>query len=87
MGNGWQGAMVFGGVDKDRIVLNEISLWSGRKQDSDQQNAYQYLPQIQQLLLEGKNVQAQNLLYKHFICKGPGSSHGGLEEGLDTVDH
>ena len=29
LGNGRLGMMVFGGVEKDRIVLNEESLWSG----------------------------------------------------------
>jgi alpha-L-fucosidase 2 len=30
-GNGRLGAMVFGGVDEERIVLNEGSLWSGSR--------------------------------------------------------
>lgn len=29
MGNGFLGAMIFGGVDSDRIQLNEHTLWSG----------------------------------------------------------
>ena len=29
MGNGFIGAMIFGGVDSDRIQLNEHTLWSG----------------------------------------------------------
>lgn len=29
MGNGRLGAMLFGGVDVERIVLNESSVWSG----------------------------------------------------------
>ncbi|MAG84626.1 hypothetical protein CMK10_10755 [Candidatus Poribacteria bacterium] len=76
IGNGRQGAMILGGVEEDRIILNEISLWSGIKQDADREDAYHYLPKIQQLLREGKNLEAQKLLYEHFICKGPGSSEG-----------
>ncbi|NOV00663.1 glycosyl hydrolase family 95 catalytic domain-containing protein [Paenibacillus planticolens] len=29
LGNGFMGAMVFGGVEKDQILINEKSLWSG----------------------------------------------------------
>ena len=35
MGNGRLGAMMFGGVDDERIVLNESSVWSGSRQDAD----------------------------------------------------
>lgn len=33
LGNGRVGAMVFGGVDEERIVLNESSMWSGSRGD------------------------------------------------------
>ena len=29
VGNGRVGAMVFGGVEQERLALNEVSLWSG----------------------------------------------------------
>ncbi|WP_202915278.1 glycosyl hydrolase family 95 catalytic domain-containing protein [Paenibacillus paridis] len=29
LGNGYMGAMVFGGIDKDQILINEKTLWSG----------------------------------------------------------
>ncbi len=76
LGNGRLGAMVFGGTNRERIVLNEISMWSGGIQDADDENAVHYLPQIRQLLLEGKNAEAQQLLQQHFVCKGPGSGSG-----------
>src|SRR5258705_4260533 len=76
LGNGRLGAMVFGSTDRERIVLNEISMWSGGVQDADDPNAINYLPQIRQLLLEGKNAEAQNIMQAHFICKGKGSGSG-----------
>ncbi|MCO6497937.1 MAG: glycoside hydrolase family 95 protein [Chitinophagaceae bacterium] len=76
VGNGKSGALVFGGTRTERIVLNEISLWSGGPQDADDDSAHFYLKPIQQLLLEGKNKEAQELLQKHFVAKGPGSGHG-----------
>ncbi|MFJ1261834.1 glycosyl hydrolase family 95 catalytic domain-containing protein [Capnocytophaga canis] len=76
IGNGRLGAMIFGKTDVERIVLNEISLWSGGHQESDNPNANAYLKEIQQLLFEGKNLQAQELLQKHFVSEGRGSCHG-----------
>jgi alpha-L-fucosidase 2 len=76
LGNGRLGAMAFGRTDRERIVLNEISMWSGGVQDADDRSAINYLPKIRQLLLEGKNKEAQDLMQAHFICKGKGSGSG-----------
>ncbi len=83
LGNGRLGAMMFGGVNDERIVLNESSVWSGSRQDADRPDAYKYLPEIRQLLLEGKNVEAEALVNTHFICGGPGS--GGAQYGCYQV--
>lgn len=74
MGNGRLGAMMFGGVNEERIVLNESSVWSGSRQNSDRPDAWKVLPKIQQLLLDGKNVEAEALINSNFTCQGPGSS-------------
>ena len=76
LGNGRLGAMMFGGVDDERIVLNESSVWSGSRQDADRPDAYKVLPEIQKLLLEGKNAEAEALVNANFTCKGPGSGGG-----------
>src|SRR5882757_1448019 len=76
LGNGRLGVMVFGRTDRERIVLNEISMWSGGVQDADDPSAINYLPQIRQLLLEGKTSAAQEIMQAHFICKGKGSGSG-----------
>ena len=76
LGNGRIGAMVFGGVEEERIVLNESSLWSGSREDADRPDAHQVLPEIRQLLLEGKNPEAEALVNKNFTCQGKGSGHG-----------
>src|ERR1051325_5122759 len=76
LGNGLLGAMVFGDPLNERIVLNEISLWSGSPQDADRPDAYQSLPEIQKLLKQGDNAEAQKLVLAHFTCRGPGSGQG-----------
>src|SRR5882762_7326359 len=76
LGSGRHGAMMVGGVNEERIILNESSVWSGSRQDADRPDAYKVLPEIQKLLLEGKNPEAEALVNANFICNGPGSSNG-----------
>ncbi|MDD4516541.1 glycoside hydrolase family 95 protein [Massilibacteroides sp.] len=76
LGNGRIGMMPDGGIAKERILLNEISLWSGSKQETDNPQASWYLPRIRQLLFEGRNDEAQELMYNTFVCKGEGSALG-----------
>lgn len=73
LGNGRVGAMVFGGVDEERIVLNESSVWSGSPQNADREGAASALPEIRRLLREGKNPEAEELVSRHFTCVPPGS--------------
>jgi alpha-L-fucosidase 2 len=73
LGNGRLGMMPDGGVLQESIVLNDITLWSGAPQDANNYKANQKLPEIQKLLLEGKNDEAQALINKDFICTGKGS--------------
>jgi len=61
LGNGRLGMTPDGGVTHERIVLNDITLWSGAPQDANNYAAYKKLPAIRQLLLEGKNDEAQAL--------------------------
>jgi len=76
LGNGRIGAMLFGGADSEKILLNEISLWSGSPQEADRPDAHTYLPQIRALLLAGDNRAAQALVMQHFVCAGAGSGYG-----------
>ncbi len=83
LGNGRLGAMVFGGIDKERVVLNESGMWSGSQHDADREDAHKSLPEIRQLLLNGQNTAAQALIQKNFVSKGPGS--GGPEYGCYQI--
>ena len=76
LGNGRQGAMVCGGVEQERLILNEISLWSGSKQDADLENAYEHLDDIRKLLFEGQNEKAFELVEKYIRCRLPGTGSG-----------
>lgn len=76
LGNGRLGMMPDGGVINEKIVLNDITLWSGSPQDANNYGAYKRLPEVRQLLAEGKNEIAQDIINKDFICKGQGSGNG-----------
>ncbi|MBC8133298.1 MAG: glycoside hydrolase family 95 protein, partial [Deltaproteobacteria bacterium] len=73
VGNGRLGGMVFGGVDVERIQLNEESVWSGSPQDADNPAGREALAEIRRLLFVGKYVEAQELTYAKMICLGKGS--------------
>lgn len=77
LGNGRLGAMVFGGLGRERIQLNEDSLWSGGPQDADNPDALKHLPEVRALIEAGKYAEAQELTIKTMVCKGLGSHSGG----------
>ncbi len=76
LGNGSLGLMVFGDVNKERIQLNEESMWSGSISDNDNPYAFAVQDNIRKLLFEGKYKEATELTNKTQVCKGLGSGHG-----------
>jgi alpha-L-fucosidase 2 len=67
IGNGLTGAMVFGGIQKERIALNNSSFWSGRPHDYDNPDALKYFPQIRDLVFAGKFQEAEKMADEHFF--------------------
>lgn len=76
VGNGSIGAMVFGDVNKERLQLNDKTLWSGGVADNDNPDAYSSLQEIRNLLFAGKYKEATELTNKTQVCKGKGSGNG-----------
>jgi len=66
LGNGRLGAMDFGGVGRERIVLNESSLWSGGAYDGNRYGAYRCLPDVRERLFAGDIPAAWTTLEKNF---------------------
>ena len=70
VGNGRLGAMVFGGVETERLQLNDDTLWSGPPQrDWNNPEARQHLPEIRRLLLKEHNYPAADELTRQM--QGP----------------
>ena len=64
IGNGSLGAMVFGGVGRERLQLNDDTLWSGGPRDWDNPNAKDVLPDIRKAIFAGQYVEADALAKK-----------------------
>lgn len=77
IGNGSLGAMIFGGVTKERIQFNEGTLWTGKPRKYHRDGASEYLSEIRQLLFDGKQDEAEALAERVFM---------GRQENEDTYE-
>ena len=81
VGNGRLGMMPYGGVGIEHVILNDITLWSGSEADYANPDAAESLELIREFLLQGKNAQAQDVMYERFVPKKPtgGGTYGSYE--------
>ena len=56
IGNGYMGGLIYGGVTKDYIGLNESTVWSGGPGDNNKQGAANYLKDARDALFRGTTV-------------------------------
>lgn len=70
LGNSKMGAMVFGGTDIEEIQLNEETFWSGGPHDNNSKTSIYYLNEVRQLVLDGREKEAEEIINREFI-KGP----------------
>jgi alpha-L-fucosidase 2 len=83
IGNGRLGAMIFGGVEQDRVQFNEETLWTGEPRNYNHTGAYKYLDTIRQLLFNGKQKEAEALAEKEFM--GLKSNEGKKAEWIKDI--
>jgi alpha-L-fucosidase 2 len=67
VGNGRLGAMVFGGIEEERIQINETTIWTGAPRSYAHPGAVKALPRIRQLLFQGRQAEAEALAGKEFM--------------------
>ena len=60
IGNGRLAAMVFGGVGRERLQLNEDTLWGGGPYDPANPRALEGIPRVRQLIAEERWVEARD---------------------------
>lgn len=69
VGNGRIGAMVFGGVEKERLQFNEDTLWTGKPHGYHREGAATHLGEIRKLLTQGKQRDAEDLAAREFMSQ------------------
>jgi alpha-L-fucosidase 2 len=69
VGNGKQGAMMFGGIEAEVLCLNEDTLWAGGPYTPDDPEALAALPEVRQLIWDGKYADAQRLISREMMAR------------------
>ena len=72
VGNGRLGAMIFGGVEQERLQLNEDTLWAGGPYDPVSPEAAAALPQVRQLVFDGQYASAATLINQKVLGRPGG---------------
>jgi len=67
VGNGRLGGMVFGGVTREHIQLNEDTLWTGGPHCYDNPKALGHLKEVRRLIADGKFAKALAVADKYMI--------------------
>ncbi|PXY46236.1 glycoside hydrolase family 95 protein [Flavobacterium hydrophilum] len=83
IGNGFQGAMVYGNVEKEIFQLNEATVWSGSPNRNDNPNAKQALNEIRKLLFQKEYKKAEKLINENIITK---KSHGQMFQPVGNLE-
>ena len=68
IGNGRLGAMIFGGVEREHLQLNEGTLWAGGPYDPNNTNALAALPKSRELVFAGKYDEAFQLISSNMMA-------------------
>ena len=71
VGNGRLGAMVFGGIEHERLQLNEDTLWAGGPYGPLHADAREALPRVRRLIANGEFAEAERLIMDQVIARPP----------------
>lgn len=69
LGNGRLGAMVFGSPTRERLQLNEDTLWAGGPYDPVSPEAMDALPEARRLVFEGRYKDAHELIAQKIMAR------------------
>ena len=70
LGNSNMGAMIYGGVQKEEIQLNEETFWSGGPHNNNSPRSLARLDEVRQLIFDGKEAEAKKIIDQDFVV-GP----------------
>ena len=69
VGNGRLGAMVFGGVERERLQLNESTFWAGGPYQPTNPDALPHLEEVRSLIFAGRHEEAEALANRSLMAK------------------
>ncbi|WP_044916605.1 glycoside hydrolase family 95 protein [Butyrivibrio sp. WCE2006] len=75
IGNGRIGGMVYGGIEKDLIGLNEDSIWSGGLRHRVNPDSLEGLKEVRELLFKGDIPAAEKIAFSKMQGINPNSRH------------
>lgn len=73
LGNGSIGAMVYGGLQNEKIGLNQDTLWSGTPGDFLPKNYEGAIDEIRELMAKGERAKASEVVWKKIMTDFPAS--------------
>lgn len=84
VGNSRMGAMIYGGITKERIQLNDETFWAGSPYSNNNPEGREHLEEIRKLIFEGKEKEAEKLIDRYYLTPHHGMSY--LTLGELTID-
>ena len=85
LGNGRLGAMVYGGLTRDTIQINEDSFWSGSPYNNYNPNAKANLQKIRDCINAGQYEEAQKLAMANITADRDITAHAIVYESLPNL--
>lgn len=86
VGNGRLGAMVFGGIEKERIQLNEDSVWAGPPVPEAKDGMFEAIEKTRELLFQGQYQKAEKTAQRSLPPRISPRSHQTLGDLHLTFD-
>ena len=68
LGNGRMGAMIYGGVARDQVLLNEKTIWAGPPVPVMQPHARRHVAELRRLLSAGRYFDAERYCQRHLLA-------------------
>ncbi|MDE5585155.1 MAG: glycoside hydrolase family 95 protein, partial [Muribaculaceae bacterium] len=75
IGNSRMGAMIFGGVNRERIQLNDETFWAGSPHNNNNPEGLKHLQEIRQLIFDGKEKEAEQLIGQYYMTPHHGMTY------------
>lgn len=88
IGNSKMGAMIYGGTAREQIQLNDETFWSGGPHNNNSDRSLARLDEVRQLIFDGKEKEAEDIINKDFIVGPHGMKYltlGSLYIDFDGV--